>query len=156
MSITWTANEIRDYLVTQGLTTTDATYYQTYIQRMTNSFTEYTRSTVVTLLDRCAKNILEIARGVYGLGLGSSAMAAWAIANIPSMKDVSSTLLVYSYCDAIGTDLNTNLVGTPAAADSLSAKDEYLEKSSNVLKFAAEATRYFAGLDVTISTMVRP
>jgi hypothetical protein len=72
------------------------------------------------------------------------------------MKDVSSTLLVYSYCDAIGTDLNTNLVGTPAAADSLSAKDEYLEKSSNVLKFAAEATRYFAGLDVTISTMVRP
>jgi hypothetical protein len=156
MSITWTANEIRDYLVTQGLTTTDATYYQTYIQRMTNSFTEYTRSSVVTLLDRTAKDITEIARGVYGLGLGSSAIAAWAIANIPRMKDASSTLITYSYGDAIGTDINTNLVGTPSAADSLTAKDTYLEKCSAVLNFAAEATRYFAGLNVTINTMVRP
>ena len=143
MAITWGGTEIRDYLITKGFTSAVATFYQTYVARVTGIFTDVARdSSLVKEMEAVIKPTLDIAAGTYGLGLDAAGVRTWMSANRPDLSPAWYNLVD----DIVVTDLNTNLVGTPSAVDSLGAKATYVRNSANVLTIAARNMRYFAGM----------
>lgn len=148
-------NEVRDFLVAyRKLGATEATYFQTYIERMVAAYppTGYDgtlgtgrNSSLVAVLETAIRPIMQIASAVYGLGLSAANIKAYIRQYFSSYALAADT-----YGDVIYTDLG-NLVGTPDPADNLTAKEEYLARASNVLTKAAKYMRHFAGIDMADS-----
>jgi hypothetical protein len=74
--------------------------------------------------------------------LDAAGVRTWIGVNRPDLSPPWTNLVD----DIVVTDLNTNLVGTPAAVDSLTAQQTYLRNCAGVMTIAARVCRYFGGL----------
>jgi hypothetical protein len=139
----FSVNEVRDYLTSRGLTTTEATYIQTYAERMVAAFVPTGRNaSLVNVFETVIRPIMPICAQTYGLGLNAAQVKEVIRVNFPDFYPVADT-----YKNIIVTDINTNLVGTPAAADNKTAKETYLAQTATILTKVAKYMRHFAGLD---------
>jgi len=162
-AISWTSNEIRDYLATRGVgSATGATYMQTYIQRLTALFTDVKKDyTLVNMLDRMAKIVIQLAKECYDNKLvDDDAIAVWILANHPEWSSMAPTL-----GDIIEVDINTRLFASatvpvyptttdPNGAVEINEKQVMAEKVSLYLTAVARYMRYFAAVCVDSSNNV--
>jgi len=139
----FSVNEVRDYLITRGLTSADATNIQTYAVRMVAAFVPTGRdASLVNIFETAIRPIMQICSATYGLGLNAAGIKAFILAYFPAYAFAADT-----YDDMVYTDINTNLVGSPAAADNLTAKEMYLARTEHILTKVVKYMRHFADLD---------
>ena len=132
-------NAIRDFLKTKGVNATIATNLQTYILRVeTAGLITATDKAMVTVLEKIIRPVIDIGVATYGLGYNAGQIATYIQANLPQYAS-SKTL----YSNIVATDINTNLVGAPAAEGYLSALQKYQTMAELVLTEAAKAVRHF-------------
>jgi len=154
-AISWSSNEIRDYLATKGVpSASTATYMQTYIQRLTALFTDVAKDyTLVNMLERMARIVTQLAKECYDNQLvDDDAIAVWILANHPEWSSMAPTL-----GDIIEVDINTRLFGSatvpayvtdtdPNGAIEINEKQVMAEKVDMYLTSIARYMRYFAAI----------
>ena len=140
-AISW-GNRIRDFLITKGVNSTQGTFIQTMVNRMTTQFADVTEdSGLILMLERVIRQIVDVARSTYGLSLNQANTLAWITANRPDYAGVAS---LYSY--VVATDLNTNLVPAVPTVDSIPPVEVYAGMVAAALIGTTRLMRYFAGL----------
>ena len=138
MSISW-GTRISDYLVSLGLNATFAANASTYVDRMTTQFADVTEDPIlITMLAANIRPLAEIGEATYGKGLDQANTLAYILANFPQYTSVATL-----YSNVIVTDINTNLVDTPAAEGYYSAANKYKLGIAAVLTAITKYMRHF-------------
>jgi|GEM_PF-5451627 len=148
-AISWTLNEIRDYLATRGFSPADtgaATYIQTYVQRLTDLFTTVKKdSSLIIMLERMARIIPAVCIDSYYDGISSvAAINAMVEKKHPELVSMTTTS-GYTIGDIIHTDI-ANLfpsLGISGYPD-ISTMTAFGEIAFLYLTEVARYMRYFA------------
>lgn len=142
-AISW-ANRIRDYLITEGLASAIATFYQTMVDRITTAYADEKEDPELILgLDLLTRDIMDVAVATFGFGLNQANTLVWIQANRPYINATEATLLSY----IVATDLNTNLVPSSIYTVAL-GKYAYQVAVSNVVMAMVRYMRHFATAQV--------
>src|SRR4030043_170392 len=150
-AISW-GNRIRDYLITKGIGSPEATNIQTMVNRMTTAFASVTEdSGLILMVQNNIRPIMDIARAVYGSGIetSQSSVATWIAANYPNIPGAIASF--YSYI--IATDLNTNLVGSAAMITAGIPTEVYIETVGQLLSQVTRFMRHFAGATIGVNNV---
>jgi hypothetical protein len=143
MAVTWSGDELEDYLDTLGIDPARSSVIQDYVYRVTTALTYISRdSTMADVFAGLLRPIIDVADGAYG-AIAEADVLTWIRANRPNIQSAMAVLL----SKIVFTDVLA-IADSPVERPYLmTAKQMYLAQIANNFTRIVYYLRHFTGMD---------